>query len=159
TVDVAVTYGQQRVVTLSGHVTDADNAGLSITFSGRVTGTAVTDANGFFTFTAVANGLGGVSVSTGDRGGLASNTATVTLASAAPQIVSFHAERVAFDMWRITGRVEDECPEGLVITFDGLDSLTGKTATVRADGTFVLEWRLSSMNETGYAIGRTRDWW
>src|SRR5260370_1787988 len=57
---MAVTYNQRTSVTLSGVVVDQHPSGLTVTFSGKVTGTATTDTSGHYSYTANATALGDV---------------------------------------------------------------------------------------------------
>jgi hypothetical protein len=156
--ELAIAYECERWVTLSGRVLDADAAGLSVTFTGKVNACTTTDANGNYSLTVEASALGHIFASTMDMGGLASNIAQVTVQSQGPRIVQFDALHVTGNIWSITGRVEDESPAGLIITFSGLPSLNGRTAVVQADGTFYLSWEINP-NETGNVTGVVTDWW
>jgi hypothetical protein len=55
-----------------------------------------------------------------------------------PIIVDFQVVRVDAGRYELTGRVFDESPGGLVVTFGGVPSAEGQTATTNADGTFSL---------------------
>jgi hypothetical protein len=55
-----------------------------------------------------------------------------------PLIVDFQVVRVDSGRYEFTGRVIDEAPGGLVVTFGGVPSAAGQTATTNADGTFSL---------------------
>jgi hypothetical protein len=57
---------------------------------------------------------------------------------APPQIVNFNAEEVGYGLYRFTGQVIDPNPGGLVVTFGGVPTMVGKTATVGNDGNFSL---------------------
>jgi virginiamycin B lyase len=157
TVSVSVTYGAQRTVTLSGQVTDAQPGGLTVNFSGMVVGSVVTNADGTFSATFQASGLGNVQAITTDAQGLVSNTATVTLASNPPTISNFVGSNSG-GVWTFTGKVNDSSPAGLTVSFGGLPSLAGKTATVQADGTFELVVALAA-GEQGTVTAQTTNWW
>jgi hypothetical protein len=159
TVNVAVAYLSQRQVRLTGHVTDTNPGGLPVTFTGMVTGTTTTDANGDYTLVATAIGLGPVLVSTVDSGGLASNTTQVTLTSAAPEIDSMTATCIVNNLWTIRGHVIDESAGGLTVVLEGLQSLPNVMVTVRDDGSFSYTWQLANPNETGTVVAQTTDWW
>jgi hypothetical protein len=61
----------------------------------------------------------------------------------APQIVDFTAEQVGNGLYVFTGRVIDETPSGLTVTFGGgVPSVVGLTATTDANGVFSLTVRL-----------------
>ena len=155
---LSVSYGSQRTVTLSGQVSDTDPGGLTITFTGMVTGSTVTNPDGTFTATFTATGLGEVDASTTDSQGLESNVATVTLTSNPPVITNFMATAGQGGVWTFTGTVTDESPAGLVVTFGGLPSLANQTATVQSNGSFELSVVLQA-GEEGTATAVTTDWW
>jgi hypothetical protein len=156
-ISFSVTYGSRRTVTLSGTVTDVDAGSLTVTFTGMVTGTTTTNADGSFSYTATATGLGNVHATTVDLWGQQSNTATVTLAAAAPTITNFQASQGP-NGWTFTGRVTDQTPAGLTITFGGLTELINQTTTVQSDGTFSFTIQLAAW-DYGTATAKTTDWW
>lgn len=157
TITLQVSYGQGRMVTLSGVVTDCDPGGLVVQFCGQVVGCTVTNEDGTFSLTAEAAGLGTVNAQTVNHQGLASNVASVQLASAAPVIHQFEATQEG-GFWVFHGVVKDESPAGLIVTFGGLPSLEGQTAVVQRDGTFTLVIQLQP-GEQGTATAMTTDWW
>jgi hypothetical protein len=57
-------------------------------------------------------------------------------ADAAPIIVNFRAIPIGSGQYMLTGQVLDESPGGLVVTFGGVPSAVGKSATTNSDGTF-----------------------
>ncbi len=158
TITLNRSYGANGSVILWGHVTDEDAAGHTVTFTGAVLGTATTNNNGDFSLTTIYWSLGDVSASTTDCWGQTSNTATATLANAAPVITSFQAIHTSLNIWTFQGSVTDEYAPGLTVRFDGnLPSLRGQTTTVGADGRFYLTIRLQD-NEDGTARAQTTDW-
>ena len=157
-ISLSVSYGSQRTVTLSGQVTDVDAGGLTVTFTGMVTGSTVTNPDGTFSATFTATGLGEVDASTTDSQGLESNVATVTLTSNPPVITNFMATAGQAGVWTFTGTVTDESPAGLVVTFGGLPSLANQMATVQSNGSFELSVVLQA-GEEGTATAVTTDWW
>lgn len=161
TITLSVTYNQKRSVTLTGQVTDAQPGGLRVTFSGQMTGTTVTDANGNYSYTADAAGLGTVSAQVTDAAGLTSNIAQVSLTSNSPVITNFHATAGLLGSYTFSGIVTDESPNGLVVTFGGNPvSVTGKTAMVNADGSFSLTVTLNGLStDNGTVTAQTADWW
>jgi hypothetical protein len=158
---LSVTYNAKTSVTLSGKVTDdlASVAGLTVTFSGEAGGSATTDSNGNFSYTTNASGLGVVSAVTSNADG-ASNTATVTLSVPAPVISNFSAVQQSGYQFVFSGIVGAQTAAGLTITFGGLASLSGQTATVASNGSFQLVVRLrSDGSDNGSATAQTTDWW
>jgi hypothetical protein len=63
---------------------------------------------------------------------------TATPGNMPPAIEGFSIVWVEPGHYQITGRVADEYPGGLTVTFDGIPSLEGVTAVTNADGTFSL---------------------
>jgi hypothetical protein len=162
TISLSVTYNGKTNVTLSGTVTDlyASPAGLTVTISGVVNGSAVTDSNGNFTLTTNASALGVVNASTIDSRGVGSNVASVTLQANPPVISNFAAVGGANQMYTFSGTVTDQTPAGLVIAFGGIPSLANKTTTVNADGSFSLTVQLQcDGTDNGFASAQTTNWW
>jgi hypothetical protein len=158
---LCVAYNGKTSVTLTGKVNDstASVAGLTVTFTGKVAGSATTDANGNFTYTADASGLGNISALTSDANGY-SNTATVTLAVPPPTIVGFACSESTGQEFTFTGSVGAQTAAGLTVTFGGIPSLSGQTATVAANGLFQLFVQLKNDgSDNGTATAQTTDWW
>jgi hypothetical protein len=55
---------------------------------------------------------------------------------AAPKIDTFTAAEIGHGWYTFSGHVTSANPAGLVITFNGVPCLVGRTTTVEADGTF-----------------------
>lgn len=91
-----------------------------------------------------------------DMIGQESNVATVTIVvgDLPPAILDFHATPSSLGVWKFSGRVVDESPAGLTVTFGGL--LTGRTATTAADGTFSIVLTLSP-GQGGLVTAKTVD--
>lgn len=135
TLTLTVSYGTGRNVTLSGQVTDDEPGGLTVSFSGQVVGTVITNPNGFFSGSFVASGLGTVQATVSNSLGFTS-TVSIVLTSAAPVISGFTASAGVGNLWTFSGTVTDESVAGLTVTFGGLGALSGESATVQANGTF-----------------------
>jgi len=157
-IKLEIIYGSGRTVILKGKVVDESPGGLTVTFRGAVTGSIVTDDDGAFEFKAQATHLGKIAATTVDPWGLVSADALVVVESTPPIIVNFSAVEDVDGIWIFRGSVTDESAEGLIVNFDGLKSLVGKTAKVRADGTFSLAVRLQP-GEEGTVSAITTDWW
>jgi hypothetical protein len=155
---LAISYGSQKTVTLSGTVSDMDASSLTVTFSGEVTGSVTPGTNGNFSYTAQAAALGTVSASTTDLWGQASNTAQVTVSCAAPQITNFAAILNCGTTWTLEGQVVANNAQGLVITFSNMPSLQGVTATVGSSGWFYVNVTFQP-GEDGMACAETTDCW
>ena len=80
-------------------------------------------------------------------------------ANQTPEIVGFTAEAVGDGWWRVSGRVVDERPGGLVVTFGGgVASLAGKTVTTNAAGEFSYLVLLNTDGtDTGWVSATTED--
>jgi hypothetical protein len=155
---LAVAYGTQQMVTLSGQVSDDQPGGLTVTFTGAVTGSVVTNSDGTYSLTIPASSLGAVQASVTDSLGLVSNTATVTLACAAPVIANASVTRDGDNDWMFTGTVVAQDPDGLTVTFGGMSAVAGLTETTEPDGYFCLVVQLPA-GETGTVTAQTTDWW
>jgi hypothetical protein len=158
TLTLSVTYGTQRSVTLSGQVTGIDAGNQTITFTGMVTGTVKTNADGTFSFTAQATGLGNVSAGTMDLWGQASNNPQATLSSNSPVITNFAPMQAYGTTWTFEGKVTDESPQGLTVTLGGIPALQGQTVTVGSNGWFYFTVNVQG-NQAGTACAVTVDWW
>lgn len=154
---LSVAYGTQRNVTLSGTVVAGQPGGLTVSFSGQVGGSTTTSANGNFSYSAQASGLGTVTATVTDVWGQ-TGTSQITLTSNKPVIDSFSGSPGAGNMWIFQGHVSDESPAGLTVRFGGLPELQGKTATVQSNGTFWIGVQLAR-GEYGTATAQVTDWW
>ncbi len=155
---LTMAYGSQRTVVLSGRVIDVDMGGRTVTFSGVVNATVVTNSDGTFCLTTQASSLGTIQATTVDLWGLRSNTAQVNVTSNAPIIQGFTATENSNNYWTFSGWVSDESAPGLIVQFGGLPSVTGKTAVVGTDGTFSLTVQLQP-GEAGDVTAQVTDWW
>jgi hypothetical protein len=100
---MSVSYGAGTSITLSGSLSDTSQyAGQTIVISGKASGTTVTDANGNFSVTLNASGLGLVFAVTQDG---SSNIASVTLTDTPPSITEFNAVEGGGNVWEFTGTV------------------------------------------------------
>jgi hypothetical protein len=153
-----IAYGSQRMVTLSGQVTDENPGGLTVTFTGAVEGSVVTNPDGTFSIELEASALGTVEATTIDGGGLWSNTATAEVVSDPPMITDMTRTQSNGNVFTFSGRVIDESAAGMTIHFAGLVSVEGRTVTVEADGTFCFVVQLQP-NEEGTVTAVTYDWW
>lgn len=62
----------------------------------------------------------------------------------APQIVDFAPEDLGGGLFRFTGRVIDESPAGLTVSFGGIPSMSGQSITTASDGTFTITVQLQT---------------
>jgi hypothetical protein len=158
-VSLNISYGAQRNVTVWGHLTGLDNTAQTVHISGVIQGNALTDDSGDFSLTALASGLGTISVSETDLWGQVSNTASVNTTDDAPRIEDFAVTCTNGNVFTFTGRVIDQYAEGLLIRFGGLVSLQNLTATVEEDGTFAMTCEILALDLGGTASAVTTDWW
>jgi hypothetical protein len=161
-VSLNVTYNSRISVTIYGTVTDTSSspAGLLVLIAGQAIGVATTDANGNFSLTTNAIGLGNVRAWTVDGLDICSPTATLTLTAPPPVITNFAATEGSGQLFTFSGTVTDQNPGGLTITFGGIPSLSGQTATVNSNGSFSLTIQLNSNgSDNGLALAQTTDWW
>jgi hypothetical protein len=159
-VSLQITYGPERSVTLSGSVSDLDPSGRTVKFTGVVTGSATTDANGNFSYTHDASALGAVSATTTDLWGQTSNPATVNVSVAPPKIYGFTATRIPgiTNTWTFSGDVNAQSAPFMTVTFSGLPELNGQTTTVAADDSFSDTFNLA-VGESGSVTATVTDWW
>jgi hypothetical protein len=158
TLTMSLAYNSQRSVTLSGRVTDGSPGGLTVSFIGEVTGTTTTNADGTYSYTANAAGLGTISATVTNSSGLTSTAVTCTVQANAPTISNFQAVRQSGNIWTFSGTVTDQSAQNLTVHFGGLDFMTTQTATVRADGTFSLTVELPAESD-GWVTAQVTDWW
>jgi hypothetical protein len=159
---LAVTYGCQRTVTLSGKVTAPSAGSLTVTFAGVVTGWVTTNTDGTFTWKTQASALGKVQATTKDVWGQTSSAAQVTVSSAKPVISNFGASEGPMvggvRWWTFEGEVTAPSPKGETVQFGGIPSLKNQTATVDSSGWFVLTIQLQN-GENGTAWAQATDCW
>jgi hypothetical protein len=159
-IQLEVKYNTQRSVTLFGKVIDDDSvSGVTVSFGGKVSGTATTDANGAFSFTQSATGLGTCTAGYTDPHGASATTPVIKLVSAAPVISGFVVTSMGAGVWAVTGTVIDESAYGETVKLSsGISQLDGQTVTVGSDGTFRLEVSLPS-DSYGTVTAQVTDWW
>ena len=155
--NLSIAYGTRNNVTLTGNLTDIDAAGQTITFTGVVGATVVTDSDGNFTLATVASGLGAIDATETDLWGQA-GTVEAVVARDAPVIASFGASNGFSTIWVFQGTVTGPNVQGLIIDFGDTPSLEGQSAVVQADGTFSFTCTLAQ-GENGIASAITSDAW
>jgi carbon monoxide dehydrogenase subunit G len=128
----------QNEVLLYGKVTAPTASGLTVTLTGVVSGTTVSDANGDFSVTLNASGVGNVSATLADVWNQVSNPASVTVSEPPPSFDSFKATNTSGTTWTFSGVVCDETPAGNTVSFSGTPSVSGKTCKTQNDGSFSL---------------------
>jgi hypothetical protein len=100
----------------------------------------------------------GLASALGTLGGLYGAGLRHDQGQAGPVISNFTATEGYNNIWTFSGMVTDgtSSAAGLTVTFGGLNSLNGKTATVGSNGVFTLTVQLQP-GEGGYATAQTTD--
>ncbi|HXG09504.1 MAG TPA: hypothetical protein VNK04_06915 [Gemmataceae bacterium] len=157
TLTVTIVDHPNRIVRLSGTVTDENPATVAISFSGAVLGSATPDSSGRYSVDFQAETLGTVYAEAVDEEWL-TDVASAQVASQAPVISDFAAVWLFGNVWKFRGRVTDEHAVGLGVLLGGIPSLRGVTATVNSDGWFEATVELAP-DEEGTVTAQTWDWW
>jgi hypothetical protein len=127
--------GDGKNVQISGMVQDESPGGLSVSFSGVVSGSVTTDSSGNFSLETTASALGNVAATTSDAWGVSSSEADSTLSSD-PPTVSFWSEPTGSNQEiTVYGQVTAGVPNGATVTISGVAS---GTATADSYGNFSL---------------------
>jgi len=155
---LAVAYGFHTEVAIVGQVLDEEPGDLTVYFSGALSGSAVTDAEGFFVIE-VAEGvasLGEVMVEVADVWGQAAYGSTEITGDDPPQIFNFDTHIDGHGLLTVEGTGIDEDPEGLtvVINFWGEEW----EVTTDSDGDFFWQYQLEEGQE-GWLTAVALDWW
>ncbi len=104
----------------------------------------------------------GHSVTTASTAAARSTTVHVKTAESPnqpPVIRNFGGAEGTSPQFTFSGVVSDTSPAGLTVTFGGIPSLVGKTATTNADGSFSLTVSLNTNgSDNGTAWAQTTDW-
>ncbi|HEV3116084.1 MAG TPA: hypothetical protein VGY58_03470, partial [Gemmataceae bacterium] len=124
TVTVSWTYGTSGDIVVSGQVCDIDPGGRTVTLSGPVSGTAVTNQDGSYSVHLRATGYGTpIQAVATDLWGMVSVPATTPFNPPAPVITDFTATMNTGYVWTFAGAVKGPEPGGLIIQLSGLPSL------------------------------------
>ncbi|HUY34029.1 MAG TPA: hypothetical protein VMV69_14875 [Pirellulales bacterium] len=127
--------GNGKYVTVSGEVQSASPGGLTVSLSGVVGASPVTDSSGNFSVTTQASGLGTIDAATTDVWGVGSATTQVQLTNAAPSVSMMVAETGPDRTLTVSGHVTDTVEGGIVVTIGGIVS---GTATTDSSGNYSL---------------------
>lgn len=142
-----------------GQVTDENPASSMIYVDGQAMAYLQPDASGEFSVTVTPWGLGTISVYAADEEWLMSETSQFNFQSNVPVIEGFIAELLSGTTWKISGRVVDEAPGGLTVTFGGALFFSGYYSVVtEADGTFTFCADIPEEQE-GIASAMVSDQW
>ncbi len=145
-----------RTVTVTGQVTGSDASAQFVALTGVVSGAAVPNANGTFSFTAQASSAGTVSATTTDDWGQTSSVTQATAQSPAPTITSFTGFQVSSGMWTFQGQVNAPNPGGLTVVLGVL--VKGATVTTQPSGWFTITLPLNVI-ASGTVTAQTTDAW
>jgi hypothetical protein len=129
-----------REVLLTGVVSDNDPAGVTVYFSGAVSGQATTDLNGDFSYVTTTATLGTVSAYGIDQQAQDTNTALAVIATPAPTL-SAAVSRTGTNTLTLTGQLADIDPAGETISISGEAS---GSAFTDANGNFTCTVGVSS---------------
>jgi hypothetical protein len=133
---LSVVYGTGTTVTLSGDLTNTANpANQAIQIVGKASGTTTTDANGHYSITLQATGLGAVGAALANDNRV---KATATLTDTAPVITSFVAIEEQNGVWEFRGTITyNRYFDSMTIYFGGQPiDLQNKTTTANSSGSF-----------------------
>jgi hypothetical protein len=151
TATVSWTYGTDGDIVVSGQVSDIDPGGRTVTLSGPVSGTAVTNPDGSYSVHLRATGYGtAIQAVVTDLWDMVSVPATTPFNPPAPVITGFTATKTPDNSWKFSGTVQSPEPGGLMIQLGGLPSLQNKCVSVATDGTFAIAIQLAA-GESGEA--------
>jgi hypothetical protein len=148
-------------VRLTGSVSDDGGvSGLTVNFTGVVTGSTTTDADGDFFVVLTASALGTITATVTDDGGLTSDPSSADLTNVAPSI-SVSAVQGVGGCWVIEGSVSDEWAYGLTVTLtSGNPALNGVSVDVSSNGTFEFAILNPNVNLMGATVAASvTDWW
>jgi hypothetical protein len=167
------THGANRTVNIEGSVSEDSNdpgyhsrmggqqnlGGLTVTFSGAVTGETTTNDDGSFSVTLPAQTLGTFWGQTTDGCGNDSDYWTDDVTNSAPTIALSKIQSPTYG-WYAVGNVSDEYAPGLTVTFTSpISTVNGRTATVGSDGSFYIAFSLPSGTSGGGIYAQVTDWW
>ena len=147
--------GTMKNVTLSGDLAGAaNNAGQTIQFNGQVSGKTTTDANGHYSITLQATGLGQITATDADG---SSNSATVMLASPPPTIQNFTVSD-SYGVWTFSGQVLAPPSSTISLVLNDGGTFKNTQVTVGAGGNFSYSVQLNSVDNTLVNCTATDQW-
>jgi hypothetical protein len=158
TLTLACNQMANRQVRVYGTVSDVNPANETVNFSGVISGSTTTDANGNYVFVATASTLGNITATATNASNITSNTAQTTLSNVAPIIENFTATFNGGTSWTFSGQVLDEWAMGLTVTVTSPGLQTPVTTTVGLDDMFSVTVNLAGQ-PYGTATAQTTDWW
>lgn len=127
--------GNGTYVQLLGSVQDESPSGLTVSFSGVVSGSTTTDATGNFSLVALASNLGNLTAATSDVWGAASQPASATLSDSGPVVLLNPPQANMDGTVTVSGTVSDMTPGGALVSISGVVS---GSVTTDSSGAFSL---------------------
>jgi hypothetical protein len=158
TLTLACNQQANRQVRVYGTVSDANPANETVNFSGVISGSTTTDANGNYVFVATASALGTITATATNSGNITSNPAQTTLTNVPPAINNFTATFNGGTSWTFSGQVADEWAMGLTVSVTAPGLQNPVTTTVGLDDMFSVTVNLPGQ-PYGTATAQTTDWW
>lgn len=119
--------GDGKNVELSGMVQDESPGGLTVSFSGVVSGSVTTDSSGYFVLDTTASALGNVAATTSDPWGVSSPEADSTLTSDPPTISIWSQVTGPNQQITLYGQVTAGVAGGATVSISGVVSGTATT--------------------------------
>jgi hypothetical protein len=148
-----------RTVDVRGYVYADNPGGLPVVFSGVVTGTLYTLADGTFAGRLPVSALGSFYCSTVDHYGHATSSFTLDVLNSKPRFLSFGVENQGGTVV-LHGMVDDDCAPGLTVQFtSSIPQVNGQTATVDSNSQFDFCFTLPAGSTGGTITATVTDWW
>jgi hypothetical protein len=156
---VAHEHLQNKRVRVFGTVTDERPGCVTVVFSGKLTGSAVSGYDGSFSFEGTASDLGEIFVRAVDQWGVESAQKRVKLTNSPPTISNFSVAYSPATGWMASGSVADaECNVGLPVTIKDPNCNVLAIVETNLDGCFATAINLAP-GLYGSVTARTTDWW
>jgi hypothetical protein len=153
------TNGPNRTVDVQGYVYADNPGGLPVVFSGVVTGTLYTLADGTFAGRLPASALGSFHCSTVDHHGHGTSSFTLDVLNTKPKFLSFGVDNQGGTLV-LNGMVDDDYSPGLTVRFtSSIPQVNGQTATVDSNYQFDYCFTLPAGSNGGTIIATVTDWW
>ena len=153
------TQGPNRTVDVQGYVYADNPGGLPVVFSGVVTGTLYTLADGTFAGRLPVSALGSFYCSTVDHYGHATSSFTLDVLNSKPKFLSFGVENQGGTLV-LNGMVDADYAPGLTVQFtSSIPQVNGQTATVDSNSQFDFCFTLPAGSTGGTITATVTDWW
>lgn len=157
-ISLRATPQDEHTVVLSGQVTDASPGGLTVTFTGAYQGSAVTNADGSYSFSATVEDSGTVQATVTDGNGTTSDPASTSYTLLVPLSLSLSVSNVDHRTVTLWGTVVDPNPGGnpgqLTVTFTG--ACEGSAVT-NADGSYCVTVDANALGDIHATVNNSAD--